>query len=435
MYYEKKCKICGKIFHTKRYLNQFCSQSCYFKSKRQERNLEKVKRIKERNPELSPLLVDGYVRYKHKCSFCGKEYISPATDSKYCSKVCYRRQLKGLADKKRLTEETQERKEKAEFYKETFYGKALKFRKVCPVCGNEFVAAKTTTVFCSSRCAKGFRLSQEREQRAKKVTEQDVLRQIAAAKNSNEYGEYLRPNEVASYLGLGRATVFRYIKSGIIKVSALPGATLVHKDSLDELLRQGIVFKRGPASVRRMPDVELNPVVELSGEYISIADAAKAYDLPLNVAQNSLRRSGLDFVRFRNVRFYKRIDVDRFLRSREKSRHPEIEQWYTVEEIMANYGMERRSVYNFVFSKQIPKKKDGNKAKYSKKHVDDILSNTGVVTDDYYTAEQIEAKYSFDKRRLYKIISRIGIPKLNLNGKLWVEKKAFDDLMALNSVP
>lgn len=71
MYYEKKCKICGKIFHTKRYLNQFCSQSCYFKSKRQERNLEKVKRIKEQNPELSPLLVDGYVRYKHKCSFCG----------------------------------------------------------------------------------------------------------------------------------------------------------------------------------------------------------------------------------------------------------------------------------------------------------------------------------------------------------------------------
>ena len=62
MYFQRKCKFCGKVFNTKRYPNQFCSQSCYFKSKRAERNAAKVKAIKESDPDLRPVIVDGYVR-------------------------------------------------------------------------------------------------------------------------------------------------------------------------------------------------------------------------------------------------------------------------------------------------------------------------------------------------------------------------------------
>ena len=69
MYFQRKCKFCGKVFNTKRYPNQFCSQSCYFKSKRAERNAAKVKAIKESDPDLRPVIVDGYVRYKHQ-AFC-----------------------------------------------------------------------------------------------------------------------------------------------------------------------------------------------------------------------------------------------------------------------------------------------------------------------------------------------------------------------------
>jgi predicted DNA-binding transcriptional regulator AlpA len=181
-----------------------------------------------------------------------------------------------------------------------------------------------------------------------------------------------------------------------------------------------------------MPEVQHSPVVEQSGEYISIAEAAQAYGLPLNVTQNYLRRSNLEFLRFRNIRFYLRSDVDRLLRSREKARHPEITEWYTVEDIMANYAMDRKSVYNFVSTHEFPRRKDGLKAKYSKSHVDELLSRTSGILDDYYTADQIEEKYAFDKRRLYKLVNRIGIPKRNISGKLYIEKEAFDKFMSLN---
>ena len=59
MYFQRKCRFCGKVFETKRYPNQFCSQSCYFKSKRAQRNAAKVNAIKQANPELQPVIQDG----------------------------------------------------------------------------------------------------------------------------------------------------------------------------------------------------------------------------------------------------------------------------------------------------------------------------------------------------------------------------------------
>ena len=94
--------------------------------------------------------------------------------------------------------------------------------------------------------------------------------------------------------------------------------------------------------------------------------------------------------------------------------------------------MDRKSVYNFVYSKDIPKKKDGLKAKYSKSHVDDLLSGGALLKENYYTAEQIEEKYAFDRRRLYKLISRIGISKRNVSGRLYVDRSEFDSFMLLN---
>lgn len=431
MYFQRKCKFCGKVFNTKRYPNQFCSQSCYFKSKRAERNAAKVKAIKESDPDLRPVIVDGYVRYKHQCKYCKREFMSVRSSASFCSKQCYRRQMKGLKDESDKIAKVAETLERAEYYNEKFRGKALKFTKVCPVCGQEFVASKVTTMFCSNACARRFRQHQSAEERQKRMTAQKVELQLTKAKSVAS--DTMRPEEVARYLGVARATVYRYIEKGIIPAVMLPGATLIARDCLDELFRQGKVFREPrKAPVRIMPEVQHSPVVEQSGEYISIAEAAQAYGLPLNVTQNYLRRSNLEFVRFRNIRFYLRSDVDRLLRSREKARHPEITEWYTVEDIMANYAMDRKSVYNFVSTHEFPRRKDGLKAKYSKSHVDELLSRTSGILDDYYTADQIEEKYAFDKRRLYKLVNRIGIPKRNISGKLYIEKEAFDKFMSLN---
>lgn len=431
MYFQRKCRFCGKVFETKRYPNQFCSQSCYFKSKRAQRNAAKVNAIKQANPELQPVIQDGYVRYRHTCAYCNNEFISVRPEASFCSKRCYQKQVRGLKADKAKEQRSQEIQERAEYYNERFRGKALKFMKVCPVCNREFVALKVTTVFCSSKCARTFRQNQSNEERRRKVTTQTLELELSKAKTKSN--DMLRPEEAAEYLRVSRSTINRYIAKGIVKAVLLPGVTLIARDSLDQLFKDGRSFRDTRVQNRRaMPEVVHSPVVEQSEDYISISEASRAYGLPLNVTQNFLRRSSLEFVRFRNIRFYLRKDVDRLLKARERARHPDIVEWYTVEDIIEKYAMDRKSVYNFVSSHDIPKKKDGLKAKYSKSHVDDLLCRTADVLSDYYTADQIEEKYAFDKRRLYKLISRIGIPKRNISGKLYVEKEAFDKFMLLN---
>lgn len=431
MYIQRKCKYCGQVFSTKRYPNQFCSQSCYFKHKRAERNAAKVKAIKEANPDANPVIQDGYIRYSHTCSCCGKRFLSVRPSASFCSKSCYRRNVKGLKSDSANTAKAEMDRERAEYYNERYRGRPMKFLKTCPVCGKEFAASKVTTIFCSSGCAKKYRTSQDHDLRRKRVNEDMIQRELNSAKR--EYGDMMRIDEVASYLGVSRSSVKRYVARGIISCVRMPGVTLIQKSGLDDLFRESRVF-RNPRSKRDrvMPEVEHSPVLERSDDYISIAEAAEAYGLPLNVTQNFLRRSDLEFVRFRNVRFYNREDVDKLMRARQRARHPEITEWYTVDDIMSIYAMDRKSVYNFVYSKDIPKKKDGLKAKYSKSHVDDLLSGGALLKENYYTAEQIEEKYAFDRRRLYKLISRIGISKRNVSGRLYVDRSEFDSFMLLN---
>ena len=147
MYFQRKCRFCGKVFETKRYPNQFCSQSCYFKSKRAQRNAAKVNAIKQANPELQPVIQDGngscqkdqslhvpilhegYLRYRHVCEYCGKSFLSPNENVKFCSKSCYRKQIRGLKKDEASTQKLKEKKEIAEYYAEHYKGKSMTYPK------------------------------------------------------------------------------------------------------------------------------------------------------------------------------------------------------------------------------------------------------------------------------------------------------------------
>ena len=436
MYYEKKCAYCGKIFNSKRFTAQFCSPSCYAKKKRENQNKEKVDNYQKDQSLPVPILHEGYLRYRHVCEYCGKSFLSPKENVKFCSKSCYRKQIRGLKKDEASTQKLKEKKEIAEYYAEHYKGKSMAYPKTCALCGQRFVAHKITTIFCSTSCARKFRRHQSNEEKKNRITHETSLQVIARQNRAVCYKDNLRPSEAAEYLGLERTTIYRYIKQGILVTAQLPGVTLIRRDSLENLLIEGCRFRPERISrERKVPEVSTSPVISDSSEYISIADAAKAYGLPLNVTQNYLRRSSLKFERFRNIRFYKRVEVDILMRKREKNRYPDISEWYTVEDIMERFGLTRKGVYDFVYKHDIPKRKDGLKASYSKQHVDEIFVGTDNLNIDYYTPEEIVQKYKFDKRRLYKLVQRLGLPKRNVSGKLWIEKAPFDEFMTLNSLP
>ena len=90
---------------------------------------------------------DGILRYPKVCDHCGKEFMAPRPNGRFCCTKCH-----DAHDRKNR----QEYKDvvTSEERRNILKGKFLPLKKYCTHCGKEFTAYKQTTMFCSSACAR-----------------------------------------------------------------------------------------------------------------------------------------------------------------------------------------------------------------------------------------------------------------------------------------
>lgn len=427
MGFEKKCECCGKKFETKRYPTKYCSQACYRKMQRTAVNKRKMKLMKQYDSSLDVICDDGTLRFRKVCDHCGKEFMAPRPNGRFCCTKCHD------AHDRKMKQEYKDVVVSEERHK-ILKGKFLPLKKFCVNCGKEFTAYKQTTMFCSSACAKKYRIRQNIEDRATKVTSQSVELEHSRVTYKWADKEVLTAREAAEYLGVSRKSIYRWTNQGILKPIMLPGEFLISKESIKKMFDEGVSFRQPRKSTKELPEFQGTPVYQHNNEYITITEASELYGVPLSVMQHWLRKSDLEFERFRNIRFYNREAVDKLVKKRQKAAHPEITEWYTVDEICLEFAMTRKQVYNFTGThKSLPKRKDSGITYYSKKHVDGILKPK-VNPDDYYTAAEVSEKYGIELRRLYKIAKRIGFSSYTTSGKIWYKKDDVDTFFSTGFV-
>ena len=285
--------------------------------------------------------------------------------------------------------------------------------KVCVCCGKEFIAQRVTTMFCSNACARKYRAKQKLEEKHKRITAETVRQNIAIRDMNSPDSEYIMAADAARFLGLSKRTMIRYIQQGIVKAKKLPKMTLIEKKHLREILESDVSYRVLTKVKIDIPKDDSTPI--FGGEYMTITEAAATYDIPLNVMQHYLRRSDLQFVKYRNTRFYKKKDVDILIKKRIKDRHPEIKEWYTVEDILSTFSITFHYLTSFLHRVSIPKRKDGGKTYYSKEHIDNEF-NYLLEIDKYYTTEELAVKYGAGKRKISKFVQRHNLPKITREG-------------------
>jgi hypothetical protein len=74
---------------------------------------------------------------------------------------------------------------------------------------------------------------------------------------------------------------------------------------------------------------------------------------------------------------------------------------------------------------KLPRKKEGMKTYYSKKHVYTLLKPSEDLSL-YYTAFEVVEKYHIELRRLYKAAKRIGFRSYSSSGRIWYFKEDVD---------
>ena len=424
MSFKKVCKVCGRQFHSAKYTSRYCSENCYVKAKNWAKETRYNLELQGNKKTLNELL------YNKICPQCGLHFTSKKTNAIYCSQSCGKKYRAALRSEKERQNGRQNSFDKSVDF--LAVSRRIKVAKICPCCGREFAAEKSTTMFCSGNCARKYRRRQEAAERREKVTAEQIKLNIDVKESFTPDSQFLRASDAAKYLGVSKRTVLRYIDQGIIKAKRLPRMTLIERTELREVLESDVsLHVKTKAKIEIPPKDESNPI--FNGEYITIPEASKLYDVPLNVMQNYLRRSDLKFTMYRNTRFYDKKEVDRYVKKRLRDRRPDIKEWYSVNDILTKFNITSITLNNQLYKASVPKRKDGGYTYYSKSHIDEMFGYL-LESDKYYTTEQLSEMYQLDKRRISKIVQRYSLPKITRSGRILIEKVPFDEFMKLNKM-
>ena len=424
MSFKKVCKVCGRQFHSAKYTSRYCSENCYVKAKNWAKETRYNLELQGNKKTLNELL------YNKVCPHCGLPFTSRKTNAIYCSPSCGKKHRAALRSEKDLQNGRQNSCDKSVDF--LVVSRRIKIAKICACCGKEFEAQKATTMFCSGTCARKFRRNQNVAERREKVTAEQINHNIVLKEALTPDSAYIRPHDAAKYLGVSRSTLYRYIADGIIQAKQLPGLTVICKADLTELLRNDTSYRvKTKAKIELPPKDESNPI--FNGEHITIPEASKFYDVPLNVMQNYLRRSDLKFTMYRNTRFYLKKDVDKYIKKRLRERRPDIKEWYSVNDILTKFNITSMTLNNQLYKASVPKRKDGGYTYYSKTHIDEIFGYL-LEAEKYYTTEELSEMYQMNKRRISKIVARYSLPKITRCGRILIEKVPFDEFMKLNKM-
>lgn len=424
MSFKKVCKVCGRQFHSAKYTSKYCSENCYVKAKNWAKETRYNLELQGNKKTLNELL------YNKVCPQCGLHFTSKKTNAIYCSQSCGKKYRAAL----RSENERQNGRQNSFDMSVDFLAvsRRIKVAKICPCCGREFAAEKSTTMFCSGNCARKYRRRQEAAERREKVTAEQIKHNIDVKESLTPDSQFLRVSDAAKYLGVSKRTVLRYIDQGIIKAKRLPRVTLIERTELREVLESDVsLHVKTKAKIEIPPKDESNPI--FNGEHITIPEASKLYDVPLNVMQNYLRRSDLKFTMYRNTRFYDKKEVDRYVKKRLRDRRPDIKEWYSVNDILTKFNITSITLNNQLYKASVPKRKDGGYTYYSKSHIDEMFGYL-LESDKYYTTEQLSEMYQLDKRRISKIVQRYSLPKITKSGRILIEKEPFDEFMKFNKM-
>ena len=277
----------------------------------------------------------------------------------------------------------------------------IRIKKICEWCGQEFVAQKVTTKYCSHRCAN---LAYKQAIRAKRIQQEEQRIQIVKSEKpliDIKDKEYLSIAQAATLLGLPLQAVYKMIYTGHLVAYKLSSRlSFVRQSDIEEMLKRNPYKKRQPKDT--LPIIDFYTTNEIKEKFCVkdswIFHIAKEHNIPRT------------FNRGKTYWSKKHID-DYFAK---KAPDPEIKEWYSTQDMQEKFGMTLTAIYSFVSKNAIPKKKVGIMVYYSKKHVDIAKGLIAPEEPKYYTIAEAMERFNLTRDQLYHYVKYHNIPRIKV---------------------
>ena len=291
----------------------------------------------------------------------------------------------------------------------------IDIQKRCKWCGNIFIAHKTSTEYCSHRCANLAYKDKVRKQRIESFQRESGKKVNTPPAIDNK--EYLNPTEASELLCIGRTSIYRYIRSGNIKVIRFKRKTLIRKTDIEDMAEY-ITIQGHETKSEKAPITDFYTTAEVKEKYHVneswIFAIAKKHNIPRTFN--------------RGKTYWSKKHIDAYFAK--KAPDPDITEWYSTQEMQEKFGMTLSAIYTFAYKNAIPKKKEGIMVYYSKKHVDNAKGIAKPEETMYYTVAEAMEKFNLTRDQLYHYVKWHHISKIKKGKYTFISRTELDKLLA-----
>ena len=274
----------------------------------------------------------------------------------------------------------------------------IDIQKKCEWCGKLFIAHKTSTRCCSHRCAN---LAYKERTRQKRVSEFQTMVNQQIEKEDCIDKDFFTPSEAAKYIGISRATFYRYLETNLIKSVQLKRKTIIRKRDIEALFGNASPYKKHlPRSKQSITD------------FYTIAEIKEKFGIKESWIYEIAKEHNIPRTFNRGRTYWSKKHIDSYFAK--KAPDASITEWYSVAELQEKFGMTLSAIYTFVYKNVIPKRKEGKMVYYSKKHFDIAKGIATPEEPQYYTIPEAMEKYNLTRDQLYHYVKYHNITRIKV---------------------
>lgn len=274
----------------------------------------------------------------------------------------------------------------------------IDIQKKCEWCGKLFIAHKTSTRCCSHRCAN---LAYKERTRQKRVSEFQTMVNQQIEKEDCIDKDFFTPSEAAKYIGISRATFYRYLETNLIKSVQLKRKTIIRKRDIEALFDNASPYKKHlPRAKQSITD------------FYTIAEIKEKYGVKESWIYEIAKEHNIPRTFNRGRTYWSKKHIDSYFAK--KAPDASITEWYSVAELQEKFGMTLSAIYTFVYKNVIPKRKEGKMVYYSKKHFDIAKGIATPEEPQYYTIPEAMEKYNLTRDQLYHYVKYHNITRIKV---------------------
>ncbi|MBM6806664.1 helix-turn-helix domain-containing protein [Bacteroides caecicola] len=274
----------------------------------------------------------------------------------------------------------------------------INIQKKCEWCGKLFIAHKISTRCCSRRCAN---LAYKEKTRQKRVSEFQTMVNQQIEKEDCIDKDFFTPSEAAKYIGISRATFYRYLETNLIKSVQLKRKTIIRKRDIEALFDNASPYKKHlPKSKQSITD------------FYTTAEVKEKYGVKDSWIFHIAKEHNIPRTFHRGKTYWSKKHIDDYFAK--KAPDPEIKEWYSTQDMQEKFGMTLTAIYSFVSKNAIPKKKVGIMVYYSKKHVDIAKGLIAPEEPKYYTIAEAMERFNLTRDQLYHYVKYHNIPRIKV---------------------